>query len=101
MAKFSTEIFNFSGHISTLRAENTPKSRTLKDENNSKTLPKQLQNNFEKLHNRLFRPPKLSKMTPQNDQNFRPKLSIFWVIYQPFELKIHRKVSFLSPKTIP
>ena len=54
VAKFLTEIFKFRGHLSTFRAENTPKSRPFKVENNAQTLPKQIQNNFEKVKKTTF-----------------------------------------------
>ena len=49
MSKILTQNLNFRGHLSTLRAENTPKSGPFKVENNALTLPKQLQNTFEKV----------------------------------------------------
>ena len=76
MSTFLTKNFDFRGHLSTFRAKNTPKSRPFEGENNAQTLPKQVQNNFEKSRNRLFSPPKWSKMTPQigqNEQIFDPK----------------------------
>ena len=69
-----------------------------------KTIPKQLLNNskttLKKSRNRLFWLPKWSKMTI-SWAKFWPKFSIFKVICQPFELKIHPKVGLLSPKTMP
>ena len=53
MSKFLNEYFDFRGHLSTFRAENTPKSRPFKGENSAQTLPKQLQNNFEKVQNTI------------------------------------------------
>ena len=63
---------------------------------------------LKKSRKRLFRTPKLSKITPQNHKNepiakndpsILPKWAIFWsktaiigVIYQPLEVKIHAKV---------
>ena len=55
--------FDFRGHLSTFRAENTPKSRPLMAENNVQTNPKQVQNNFEKVQKTNFEPPKLTKMS--------------------------------------
>ena len=54
MSKFLTENLNFRGYLSTFGAENTPKSRPFKVENNAQILPKQLQNNFEKLQKTTF-----------------------------------------------
>ena len=69
MRKILTENLDFWGHLSTFRAENTPKSRPFKVENNAQTLPKQLQNNFEKVQKTTLLTPKWSKITSQNRQN--------------------------------
>ena len=69
MSLFLTEYFDFRGHLSTFRAEKTPKSRPFKVENNAQTLPKQLQNNFEKVHKMTFLTPKMVK----NDPSTLPK----------------------------
>ena len=64
------------GYLTTFRDINAPKSGPFKYENNAQTLPKQLQNNFEKVQKSTFLTPKWSKMTPQigqNEQNFDPK----------------------------
>ena len=64
------------GYLTTFWAQNTPKSGPFKTENNAQTLPKQVQNNFEKVAKSTFLTPKWSKMTPQigqNEQNFDPK----------------------------
>ena len=66
---FLTENLHFRGHLSTFRAGNTHKSKPLKAENNARTLPKQLQNNFEKVQNTTFSTPKMAK----NDPSERPK----------------------------
>ena len=47
--------------------------------------------------------PKMVKNDPWKRQkwaNFWSEISIFWVIYQLFELKIHPKVGLLRPKTM-
>ena len=49
MSTYLTENLNYRGHLWTFEAENTPKSGPFKVENNAQTLPKQLQNNFEKV----------------------------------------------------
>ena len=61
--------------------------------NNSKTTLKKSRNWF-------FLHPKWSKMTISLAK-FWKKISIFDVIYKPFELKIHPKVGLLSQKTLP
>ena len=104
MSKFLIKNFNFRGHLSTFGAENTPKSRPFKVENNALTLPKQLQNNFEKVQKMTFSNPKMVKNDPSKLPNwakFWPKISIIGVIYRPFELKIPPKVGLLRSKTMP
>ena len=54
------------GHLSTFRAENIPKSRPFKVENNAQTLPNQHQNNIEKVHKTTFSTPKMVKNDPSN-----------------------------------
>ena len=79
MSKFLIENFDFRGHLSTFGAQNTPKSRPFEAENNAQTLPKRLQNNFEKVKKSTFLTPKIVKMTPQigqNEQKFDPKSPI-------------------------
>ena len=56
-----TENFDFVGHLLTFGAENTTESRPFKVKNNAKTLPKQLQNNFEKGQNTTFSTSKIAK----------------------------------------
>ena len=51
--------FNFRGHLSTFRAENTPKTGPSKSKNNAQTLLKLLQNNFEKVQKSTFLTPKI------------------------------------------
>ena len=104
MSNFLTENFDFWGYLNTFWAENTPKSRPFKVENNAQTLPKQLQNNFEKVQKTTFSTPKMVK----NDPSKRSKWAKFWqkililgVIYQPLELKIPPKVGLLRSKTMP
>ena len=69
MSKFLIENFNFRGHLSTFWAEIQPKVGLLRP----KTMLKQFLNNsqstLKKSRKRLFRPPKLPKMTPQIGQN--------------------------------
>ena len=69
MSKYLTENFDFWFYLSTFGAVNTPKSRPFEVENNPRTLPKQLQNSFEKVQKMTFSTPKWSRMTPQNYQN--------------------------------
>ena len=61
MSKFLTQNLDFRGHLSTFRLENIRKSRLFKAENNAQTLPKQIQNNFEKVEKSTF-------FDPQNGQ---------------------------------
>ena len=71
--KFLTENLNFKGHLSTFGAENALKSGTFKTENKAQTLPRQVQNNFEKV-DESFRG--IDFFDPQNGQNHpsnRPK----------------------------
>ena len=91
---------HFWGHLSTLRAENTPKNRHFKSKNNVHKFPKLYQNNFEKVKKTIFLTPKLV----ENDYiivQILTKTSLFTVIYQPFELKMHQKIGLLGPKIIP
>ena len=64
-----TENFNPQDFLSTFGAQNTPKSRPFEAKNKAQTLPKQLQNNFEKVQKSTFLTPKMVKMTPQIGQN--------------------------------
>ena len=57
------------GYLTTFRGINAPKSGPFKCENNAQTLPKQLQNNFEKVQKSTFLTPKMVKNDPSN----RPK----------------------------
>ena len=56
-------------------AENTPRSWPFKVENNAQTLPKQLQNNFEKVQKMTFWTPKMVK----NDPSEQSKMNIFLI----------------------
>ena len=77
MSKFLTENFDFWGHLSTFGAENTPKSRPFEAKNNAQTLPKQLQNNFEKDQKMTFSTPKMAKTR----MSICLKVSIFGSIF--------------------
>ena len=59
--QISTKNLNFRGHLSNSGAENTPKSGPLRSKNNALILPKQLQNNFEKVQKMTFLTPKCQK----------------------------------------
>ena len=69
MSKILTQNIHFQGHLSTFEAQNTPKSRLFEAENNAQTVPKQVQNNFEKVQKSTFLTPKMVKNDPSN----RPK----------------------------
>ena len=73
MSKILTENFDFWFYLSTFGARNTPKSRPFKVENNPQTLPKQLQNSFEKVQETTFSIPKMVK----NDPSKRSKWAKF------------------------
>ena len=56
--------YHFREQLSTSRTEKTTKIRPSNSENNTYTLPRQLQNDFEKKSiKHFFDPPKCSKMT--------------------------------------
>ena len=57
------------GYLTTYRGKNATKSGPFKYENNVQTLPKQLQNNFEKVQKSTFLTPKMVENDPLN----RPK----------------------------
>ena len=59
--KILTENFDFRGHISTFRAENTPKKEPFKAKNNAQTTSEQLQTNFQKVQKTTFLAPKMVK----------------------------------------
>ena len=84
MAKITlSEGFDFRGHISTFRAESTPKSTSFKAKNNAQTTSEHLQNNFQKPQKTGFLAPKMVKMTPSEGQfltknfDFRGQISTF------------------------
>ena len=85
-------------------AERTRKSVSFNTKKNAQTLPKHLQNNFEKVQKSTFSTPKMDKNDPSNQPKwakFWPKMSVLKVIYRPLKLKIHQKVGPLRPKTKP
>ena len=65
-----TQNLDFRGHLSTFRAENTPKSGPSKFKNNAQTLLKPLQNNFEKVKKSTFLTPKMVENDPLRGPNF-------------------------------
>ena len=73
MSKILTQNLIFRGHLSTFEAQNTPKSRTFEAKNKAETLPKQVQNNFEKVEKSTFLTPKIVK----NDHSKRSKWAKF------------------------
>ena len=90
MSKILTQNIHFQGHLSTFEAQNTPKSRLFEAKNNAQTLPKQLQNNFEKVQKSTF-------LTPQNGQNSGVNMAKsvdFWVHFR----STISKIAFLAPK---
>ena len=72
MSKFLTQNLNFQGHLSTFGAQNTPKSRLFEAKNKAQTLPKQVQNNFEKVD---FHP-KIRPVRPSARPPVRPTREI-------------------------
>ena len=58
-----TENLDFRVHLWTFGAEKSPKSASFKTKNNAQTLPKQLQNKFEKVQKTTLSTPKWLKMT--------------------------------------
>ena len=104
ISKILNQNLDFRGHLWTLRAENTPKSGPFKAQNNALTLPKQLQNNFEKVQKTTFSTPKIVKNDPSKRSKwayFSSKIYIFGVLYRPLELKIQPKVGLSRSKTMP
>ena len=97
MSLFLTEYFDFRGHLSTFRAEKTPKSRPFKVENNAQTLPKQLQNNFEKVEKTTFSTPKMAKSRMSTWQ----KVSIFGSIFDLRALFLACWYFFSKKKSFP
>ena len=86
MSKFLIQTFDFGGHLSTYRAENTPKSRPLKVETNAQILPIQPLNNFEKVQKTTFLTPKMAK----SRMSIWRKVSIFRSIFALRALKLPR-----------
>ena len=78
-----TSNFDFRDHISTFRAENTPKSVAFKAKYNAKITSEQLQTNLLKVQNTTFLAPKMVKMTLSEGQfltsnfGFRGHISTF------------------------
>ena len=78
-----TYNFDFRGHISTFRAENTSESEAFKAQNDAWTTSELLQNIFQKDQKRLFLAPKTVKMTLSEGQiltlnfDFRGHISTF------------------------
>ena len=63
-----TQNLNFSFHLSTFGTEKSLKSSSLKTKKNAQTLPKQLQNKFEKVQKMTFLTPPPRK-TVKNDHH--------------------------------
>ena len=99
-----TYNFDFRGHISTFRAENTPKSKSFKAENNAQTTSEQLQTNFQKVQKTTFLAPKMVKSRIpilKKWRKFHPKISILVVLRNFFGSILDASMGRLSPKTIP
>ena len=69
------------GYLTTFRGINAPKSRPFKYENNAQTLPKQLQNNFEKVD---FHP-KIRPTPPHPHRFFFSHISIFFCHIEKYD----------------
>ena len=75
--------FDFRGHISAFRAENTPKKGPFKSKNNASTTSELLQNTFQKVQKTTFLAPKMVKMALSEGQfltqnfDFRGHISTF------------------------
>ena len=78
LGQILTKNLDYRGHLSTFRAENTPKSGPFKAKNNAQTLPKQLQNNFEKVPKTTF----LSQKWSKHGWQLWQKRSIFGSIFE-------------------
>ena len=61
--------FDFGGHISTFRAENTYKKGTFKAKNNAQTTSEKLLTNFQKAQTTGFLTLKMVKITLSEGQN--------------------------------
>ena len=66
MSQFLIENLDFPGYLASFRAESTLKSGPFKVENIAQTLPKQLQNNIEKVQKTTFSTPKKGQKTDVN-----------------------------------
>ena len=73
-----TQNFDFRGHISTFRAENTPKNESFKAKNNAQTTSEHPKNNFQKVQRTTFLTLKMVKTT----------LSAGQILTQKFEFNI-------------
>ena len=67
---FFNKNLNFRGQIWTFGAQNTPKSWPFEAKNIAQTLPKQLQNNFEKVQKSTFLTPKKGEIMLISDPLF-------------------------------
>ena len=70
MSKILTQNLNFRGHLQAFGAQNTPKSRPFEAKNKAQTLPRQLQNNFEKVQKSTFLTPKKGEIMLISDSLF-------------------------------
>ena len=68
-----TKNLDFRAHLSNSGGENTPKSGPFRSKNNAQILPKQLQNNFEKVQKMTFSTPKMVKIEVSKWSNFDQK----------------------------
>ena len=85
-----TQNFDFRGHISTFRAENTAKRGHFKAENNAQTTSEHLQNNFQKPQKKTFLTLKMVKMTFSEGQNLIKNFDFTGHI-SPFQAENTRK----------
>ena len=58
------------GYLTTFRSINAPKSGPFKYKNKAQTLPKQVQNNFEKVQKSTFLTPKMVKNYPSKQSKW-------------------------------
>ena len=100
MTRFSMGNFDCGGHLSTFPDENTPKSWSLKVENNARILRTQLLKNFEKVQKSTFLNPKMAKTQVSK----WPKVPIFGSFFDLRVLKLHcwhqNKLKKCSPNSI-
>ena len=68
-----TKNLDFRGHLLNSGGENTPKSGPFRSKNNALILPKQLQNNLEKVQKMTFSTPKMVKIEVSKWSNFDKK----------------------------